>query len=225
MIAVAGTSSPQEYSFLRLVCIFQYLDAISVFLANIVLFLHFHLDNTPADALVSAAYLTFAILAVMPQDHLSNPLRSANIRYIVRSAMPLFLMMAAFGLATRLATLHLTAGIVSMGAAILLYGLRLAITQSQYMQARDKMHEQTMIDGLTQVMNRRAFDISLEEEWKRADRSRHSVSLLLMFESADQALYRAKREGRNRVMHAEPEKQMVMQTEGQRDPGRAPLGS
>jgi diguanylate cyclase (GGDEF)-like protein len=179
-IAVAGTSSPQEYGFLRLVCIFQWLDAISIFLVNIDLFLHFNLDNTPADAVISASYLTFAILAVMPQEHLSNPVRSANIRYMVRSAMPLFLLLAVFGLAAVLVTLHLGWGLISMCAGIVLYGLRLAITQSQYMRARDRMQEQTMIDGLTQVMNRRAFDHSMEQEWTRANRSQHPFALLLI---------------------------------------------
>ncbi len=138
------------------------------------------MDNTPLDIAGSAVYLAFTVLALLPDDHLRNPIRSTQVRYIVRSTMPLFLLLAVFALATRLAMMHLTAGLACMGVAILGYGVRHSITQSQYMQARDQMEELTMIDELTQIMNRRGCDYALTGEWQRAQRNRDSLALLLL---------------------------------------------
>ena len=44
----------------------------------------------------------------------------------------------------------------------------------------DRLRMLSMVDGLTGVANRRAFDLSLAEEWRRAIRTGHSLSLLML---------------------------------------------
>jgi diguanylate cyclase (GGDEF)-like protein len=44
----------------------------------------------------------------------------------------------------------------------------------------DELHRLASVDGLTGIANRRAFDNALEQEWRRACRSRSPVSLLMI---------------------------------------------
>lgn len=47
-------------------------------------------------------------------------------------------------------------------------------------QRTDQLHRLAMIDGLTGISNRRAFDTALEEEWRRACRTKVPLSLVLI---------------------------------------------
>jgi len=47
-------------------------------------------------------------------------------------------------------------------------------------RANERLRSISLTDGLTQVANRRRFDQKLEEEWKRAQRHGHPLSLLLL---------------------------------------------
>lgn len=46
-------------------------------------------------------------------------------------------------------------------------------------QQTDRLKMLSMVDGLTGIANRRAFDLSLAEEWRRAIRGRQSLSLIM----------------------------------------------
>jgi diguanylate cyclase (GGDEF)-like protein len=50
----------------------------------------------------------------------------------------------------------------------------------QMKQSQDKLARSARIDGLTQVNNRREFERSLETEWRRAQRSKRSLVLLML---------------------------------------------
>ncbi|MBC7184761.1 MAG: diguanylate cyclase, partial [Marinobacter sp.] len=47
-------------------------------------------------------------------------------------------------------------------------------------RANERLRSISLTDGLTQIANRRRFDQKLEEEWKRAQRHGHPLSLLLL---------------------------------------------
>ncbi|MEO6324306.1 MAG: diguanylate cyclase [Thermoanaerobaculia bacterium] len=47
-------------------------------------------------------------------------------------------------------------------------------------EARDRLEELALVDGLTGVANRRRFEECLESEWRRAQRNRHWLSLALL---------------------------------------------
>jgi diguanylate cyclase (GGDEF)-like protein len=75
----------------------------------------------------------------------------------------------------------------SILAAFVVYGIRSSYLQSRYQQsqialerARDRLEELVLQDGLTGLANRRCFDQRLQQEWARARRNRHPLSLLLI---------------------------------------------
>jgi diguanylate cyclase (GGDEF)-like protein/PAS domain S-box-containing protein len=45
---------------------------------------------------------------------------------------------------------------------------------------QDRLAQMAFVDGLTGIQNRRAFDLALEKEWKRASRSGEPLSLILL---------------------------------------------
>ncbi|ERT07602.1 diguanylate cyclase domain protein [Lyngbya aestuarii BL J] len=55
--------------------------------------------------------------------------------------------------------------------------LAIAIQQSELYQQLEQL---AILDGLTKIANRRYFDQYLDQEWKRAQREQHSLSLLLL---------------------------------------------
>jgi diguanylate cyclase (GGDEF)-like protein len=57
---------------------------------------------------------------------------------------------------------------------------RLATALHQIKDANTKLHQLTMQDGLTGIANRRYFDQSFKLEWKRADRHKRPLSVLLI---------------------------------------------
>ncbi len=67
-------------------------------------------------------------------------------------------------------------------ACTLVEQLQVAIQQSQLYQqlqiANQRLEGLVMMDGLTQVANRRRFDEYLTEEWKRATRENHPLALI-----------------------------------------------
>ncbi|MDO6594169.1 diguanylate cyclase [Neptuniibacter sp. 1_MG-2023] len=50
----------------------------------------------------------------------------------------------------------------------------------QMKQSQDKLARSARIDGLTQVNNRREFDRSIDAEWRRAQRSKRNLVLLML---------------------------------------------
>lgn len=52
--------------------------------------------------------------------------------------------------------------------------------QLHFKRSLDQLSKSARIDGLTQVYNRREFDLTLENEWRRAERARSQVSLLII---------------------------------------------
>jgi diguanylate cyclase (GGDEF)-like protein len=52
--------------------------------------------------------------------------------------------------------------------------------QQQLQEARDRLEEISLQDGLTGIANRRSFDRVLDSEWHRAMRAQHPLTLLLI---------------------------------------------
>jgi diguanylate cyclase (GGDEF)-like protein len=52
--------------------------------------------------------------------------------------------------------------------------------QLELKSARDHLKSLSTIDGLTQVANRRKFDETMENEWRRNRRNQHPISLIMM---------------------------------------------
>lgn len=57
---------------------------------------------------------------------------------------------------------------------------QLQYTNQQLQQLNQSLHHLATIDGLTQVANRRQFDICLDQEWRRLAREQKPISLILV---------------------------------------------
>lgn len=57
---------------------------------------------------------------------------------------------------------------------------QLKLNQQKLEEANEELHRLSYMDGLTNVMNRRFFDESLDREWKRAIENKTPVSLILL---------------------------------------------
>jgi diguanylate cyclase (GGDEF)-like protein len=180
IVALFSMNSPHEYRFGTLVCIHACLTPFVLYILDIVvnLYLRWH-GASPFDALVSLPELAFTVFAFLPDGQFPRPEQLIRRRYLVRSAMPIFLTLAVFGLSIWLMQVHLIAGLVCIGTAIVVSGLRIAITQSKYMETRDQLSEQMLYDPLTHVGNRHMFNLTLEKEWNRTNRGGGSFALLL----------------------------------------------
>lgn len=82
---------------------------------------------------------------------------------------------------------HLRVALGFIFGAFVIYGIRSALLQSSIQrtrlaleQARDRLEELALQDGLTGIANRRCFDQRLAAEWNRAQRSGRPLALLLI---------------------------------------------
>lgn len=53
-------------------------------------------------------------------------------------------------------------------------------TNQQLQQANEKLEYMTLIDSLTQIHNRRYFEMQLEKEWKRSIREKHPLTIIMI---------------------------------------------
>ncbi|MFK5953072.1 MAG: transporter substrate-binding domain-containing protein [Desulfobacterium sp.] len=60
------------------------------------------------------------------------------------------------------------------------YNQKLARLNNELIQANSKLETISYIDGLTQVPNRRRFDLVLSTEWQRCERNQHPLTLLMI---------------------------------------------
>ena len=60
------------------------------------------------------------------------------------------------------------------------YNQKLAALNHELIQANSKLETISYIDGLTQVPNRRRFDLVLATEWQRCERNQHPLTLLMI---------------------------------------------
>ncbi|SFL94604.1 PAS domain S-box-containing protein/diguanylate cyclase (GGDEF) domain-containing protein [Paenibacillus sp. 1_12] len=51
--------------------------------------------------------------------------------------------------------------------------------EEKLLEANRILHQLSMMDGLTEIANRRSFEENLEREWKRAERSSEALSLIM----------------------------------------------
>lgn len=147
--------------------------------------------HTLVDTLVSIPFLYLAIttlLATAPQEE-ATPIASKQrpITLFLDNFSPIFYPLALVALGIAVLRSHFYAGIIPIIVALAVYGIRTTLLQNRYLQsqqelqeARDRLEEMSLKDGLTNVANRRRFDQFLELEWNRATRNQTPLSLLLI---------------------------------------------
>jgi len=146
------------------------------------------------DAVVDVPFLLFALVAwpSPPRYPLSSaaPVRKSSlfVRF-VRSGSPLLLSLSVLTLSLLLLyqRQHTNLGIAGVVVAVLGYGLRSILSQVRHIETEDLLRhdrstlaELAMHDGLTGLLNRRAFDEAIEREWRVVQRGDQVVSLVLI---------------------------------------------
>jgi len=143
--------------------------------------------------------LPFALAAwkalTLPLDKAEPPAipERSRARMLVESLCPLLLTAATFALAAAVVPRHLALGLAAMFFLLVVQGFQAAVVQVNYLQSHrlliDREHklrsanasleQLTLLDPLTGISNRRAFDNAFAAAWRRAVR-RHSPLALLM---------------------------------------------
>lgn len=106
---------------------------------------------------------------------------------VTESLSPLFLGLGLLGVSISIWNGHPILGAMGVSIAVLGYGLRNVITQSEQMAtersllaSQAELQSLAVTDQLTGIPNRRCFDQMLKLEWSRATRMQHPLSLFLI---------------------------------------------
>ena len=141
--------------------------------------------------------LLLAALAFWPEADVTRTTeigRGATSNFLVDNLSPLSLTIEVIILASGIEKEHFVFKVLSISAAVVLFGLRTVIrqrdnlrahleianSQEALIKANAQLSHQATRDGLTGAYNRRHFNQMLEEEWKRANRARQHLSLLMI---------------------------------------------
>jgi diguanylate cyclase (GGDEF)-like protein len=113
---------------------------------------------------------------------------------MVYNASPVFFTLCVLLLGAHTAQHRPVVGFAAVVSALLIYTFRATILQTRLRQVQEslndsernlrvlnsKLHEQSLIDPLTQIANRRRFEQVLEVEWNRALRSGWPISIVML---------------------------------------------
>ena len=113
---------------------------------------------------------------------------------MVYNASPVFFTLCVLLLGAHTAQHRPVVGFAAVVGALLIYTFRATILQTRLRQVQEslndsernlrllnsKLHEQSLIDPLTQIANRRRFEQVLEVEWNRALRSGWPISIVML---------------------------------------------
>jgi diguanylate cyclase (GGDEF)-like protein len=178
----------EERRFFQILCGFLWIYAICVGIYNYSDFVTQR--NTVVDAIADLPFLFLAVAALFPATRDEDITRSVSQRPLtlfIDSALPIFHSAVLIALGIAVVRSHFYIGIIAITVALAVYSIRTTMLQSRYMrsqqalqEARDRLEEMSLKDGLTNVANRRCFDQVLELEWHRATRSQRPLSLLLI---------------------------------------------
>lgn len=140
-----------------------------------------------ADApFVLLALLIVSLPASESEENTIVPRRSP-LALFIDNASPIFFTLALLALGIAVLQNHFHTGVAAIAVGLAAYGIRTTVLQVRYIRtqqelqaARDRLEEISLLDGLTEIANRRCFDRTLESEWHRAQRTQHPLSLLLI---------------------------------------------
>jgi diguanylate cyclase (GGDEF)-like protein len=110
-----------------------------------------------------------------------------TLALVIDNARPVLLGLVLVLLSVWVAQEHFAIAMVVVIGAFVVYGVRSTSLQNRLVRsqialedARDRLEELAMQDGLTRIANRRCFDQRFVLEWNRAHRTRLPLSLLLI---------------------------------------------
>jgi len=147
-------------------------------------------DAGVLDVLVDLPFIALAVAVIwLPVvERKAVPLiRRKPLALFIDNARPVIFAMALVALGAAVSQRHFIIGMLAIGFAMALYGLRSTMLQGRYLrsqqaleEAKERLEEMALMDGLTGIANRRCFDQRLELEWGRANRLQSPLSLLMI---------------------------------------------
>lgn len=135
------------------------------------------------DVLIDIPFLALAVMSTrrfarLPETRAS--LASPQISLIVRAASPIMLPLTLFAISCLLVFHKPVLAVVGFVIALVGYGARTVLVQLRTQADKSHLEHLSRVDPLTELANRRHFDETLRHEFKRALRSRESLSLLMV---------------------------------------------
>jgi diguanylate cyclase (GGDEF)-like protein len=134
-------------------------------------------------AILVVAVLYLSASSAPSLDHKRRMLSTS----FIDNARPVLLGLSLVALSAWIAREHFQVAIATIFGAFVVYGIRSAMLQNRFShteaaleQARDRLEQLVLQDGLTGIANRRCFDQRFKQEWTRARRTGNPLSLLLI---------------------------------------------
>jgi diguanylate cyclase (GGDEF)-like protein len=186
---IAAPKGGEERAFYRIMFAFLATYGLGVLIYN-----HLALMSNGSSSFSFVVDISFLLLALLilrlplvEDGGISIPARKGLLALFVDNASPVFFTLALLALVMEVLPQHSHTGMAAIGVALGVYGIRTTLLQIRFMraqqqlqEARDRLEEISLQDGLTGIANRRSFDRALDSEWHRAMRAHHPLSLLLI---------------------------------------------
>jgi diguanylate cyclase (GGDEF)-like protein len=137
----------------------------------------------------SLSFLFFVMIFAVyqPPAWLRDFHPSKKVISISRTSSSLFVGLALVGLCIGVSRHHFFVGAAGIFLTLVGYGLRNALIQESLVQTeekllviKDELEALVVLDSLTGIPNRRAFDQALEREWHLTSRTNHPLGLLMI---------------------------------------------
>lgn len=180
----------EERDFFRKLCVFLWIYAVCAAIYNYLTFKFQLLPSSPIAVMVDAPFVLLVALVLLPPkrgEQSTGVREKSTLAVLIENASPILYTTGLLVLGAVIVPTHFSIGISSILIGLMVYGIRTTALQNQLVrsrealrQANDRLEEISLLDGLTNVANRRSFEITLDVEWHRATRSESSLALLMM---------------------------------------------
>jgi diguanylate cyclase (GGDEF)-like protein len=187
----------EDRYFHRAACIFAWL---MILISTPLNYLDAYVGPTNGKPIEVGWMIPFLAVVVMAfsKEEQTRPEMEAKHRtwgaMMVYNASPVFFTLCVLLLGAHTAQHRPVVGFAAVVGALFIYTFRATILQTRLRQVQEslndsernlrllnsKLHEQSLIDPLTQIANRRRFEQVLEVEWNRALRSGWPISIVML---------------------------------------------
>jgi diguanylate cyclase (GGDEF)-like protein len=189
-IRLLAADSGKEQMFLRTVCKFLWAYTIASCFYNHLVEIRWQLSTgNRLDGVIDVPFLFLAATAWGAQeasDLRSRIAKKSTMRIIqggISLSLPLTLLglgILAFAHSAFVAAVSIVGSLLGYGFRNTLFHAHLLESEEALLESRNALEAAALIDPLTGVGNRRAFDRMLEQEWHRKDRAKEPLGMLFV---------------------------------------------